>query len=105
MFVRMVWGKLRPGSWNEYESHYKESVIGEATNVTGLTSRQLLRSTEDPDEGISLSTWDTLEHLLEYERGEIRGSLAQQVEHLYRGEYSVKHYEVDESVGWSSRDA
>ena len=60
MFVRMVWGKLRPGSWNEYESHYKENVIGKA-NITGLLSRQLLRSTEDPDEGISLSNWDTLE--------------------------------------------
>ncbi len=89
MFVRMVWGKLRPGSWNEYESHYKENVVGKANDVTGLISRQLLRSTEDPDEG----TRDTLEHLLAYERGETRGTLAKQVEHLYRGEYSVSHYE------------
>ena len=93
MFVRMVWGKLRPGSWAEYESHYRNSVVGNTNDVPGLVSRQLLRSTEDPDEGISLSNWDTLEHLLEYERSETRGTLAKQVEHLYRGEYSVKHYE------------
>ena len=104
MFVRMVWGKLRPGTWNEYESHYRENVIGKANNVTGLISRQLLRGTEDPDEGISLTTWDTLEHLLESERGETRGRLAKEVEHLYRGEYSVSHYEVDDSVSWLSRD-
>ena len=56
--------------------------------------RHLLRSTEDPDEGISVSIWDSMEDLLEYERGEFRQSLAKEVEHLYRGEYWVKHFEV-----------
>ena len=53
MYIRMVWGKLRPGAWGEYERHYHERVAG-AGNVKGLKERQLLRSTEDPDEGISL---------------------------------------------------
>lgn len=94
MFVRMVWGKLRPGSWEEYQHHYNTRVAANAPTIKGLRQRQLLRSTEDPDEGISLSEWDTLEDLLAYERGEFRGSLAKEVEHLYRGEYWVKHFEV-----------
>ena len=94
MFVRMVWGKLRPGSWEEYQHHYSTRVASNAPTIKGLRQRQLLRSTEDPDEGISLSEWDTLEDLLAYERGEFRGSLAKEVEHLYRGEYWVKHFEV-----------
>jgi heme-degrading monooxygenase HmoA len=99
MYVRMVWGKLRPGSWGEYEHHYTERVAGGAANkVKGLRERQLLRSTEDPDEGISLSVWDTLEDLLSYERGELRGGLAKEVEHLYRGEYWVKHFEVTSTL-------
>ena len=94
MYVRMVWGKLRPGSWGDYERHYHERVAGASNGVKGLQERQLLRSTEDPDEGISVSIWDSLEDLLEYERGEFRQSLAKEVEHLYRGEYWVKHFEV-----------
>ena len=26
MYVRMVWGSLRPGSWAEYEKHYRDRV-------------------------------------------------------------------------------
>jgi heme-degrading monooxygenase HmoA len=93
MYVRMVWGKLRPGAWGEYERHYHERVAG-AGNVTGLRERQLLRSTEDPDEGISVSVWNTLEDLRNYETSEFRQTMAREVEHLYRGEYWVKHFEI-----------
>jgi heme-degrading monooxygenase HmoA len=93
MYVRMVWGKLRPGAWGEYERHYHERVAG-AGDVKGLRERQLLRSTEDLDEGISISVWDTLEDLRNYETGEFRQTLAREVEHLYRGEYWVKHFEI-----------
>ena len=94
MYIRMVWGKLRPGSWDEYERHYMERLAASAPNIPGLRERQLLRSNEDPDEGMSLSVWDTLEDMLNYERGEFRGALAREAEHLYRGEYWVKHFEV-----------
>ena len=94
MYIRMVWGSLRPGSWEEYERHYRERVTASSTDVKGLRQRQLLRSSEDPDEGVSLSVWDSLDDLVSYERGEFRGTLAKEVEHLYRGEYWVKHFEV-----------
>ena len=94
MYIRMVWGSLRPGSWEEYERPYRERVAASSTEVKGLRQRQLLRSSEDPDEGMSLSVWDSLDDLVSYERGEFRGNLAREVEHLYRGEYWVKHFEV-----------
>ena len=94
MYIRMVWGSLRPGSWEEYERHYTERVAASSPEIKGLRQRQLLRSSEDPDEGVSISVWDSLDDLLTYERGEFRGTLAREVEHLYRGEYWVKHFEV-----------
>ena len=94
MYVRMVWGKLQPGTWQDYERHYHDRVANANYAVKGLQERQLLRSTEDPDEGISVSIWNSVEDLLEYERGEFRQRLAKEVEHLYRGEYWVKHFEV-----------
>ena len=92
-YIRIVWGKLRPGSWEDYAHHYRERVGG-STNANGLGERQLLRSSEDPDEGLSVSTWDTLADLRNYETGEFRQRVAKEVEHLYRGEYWVKHFEV-----------
>ena len=92
-YIRMVWGKLRPGSWEEYERHYHERVAG-STTAKGLQERQLLRSTEDPDEGISVGIWDTVDDLLNYERSEFRQSLVKEVEHLYRGDHWVKHFEI-----------
>ncbi len=89
-YIRMVWGKLRPGSWEEYERHYHDRVAG-STNAKGLQERQLLRSTEDSDEGISVSIWDKVDDLLNYERSEFRQSLVKEVEHLYRGDHWVKH--------------
>ncbi len=94
MYIRMVWGKLRPGTWQNYERHYHDRVANASNAVKGLQERQLLRSTEDPDEGISVSIWNSVEDLLEYERGDFRQRLAKAVEHLYRGEYWVKHFEV-----------
>ena len=94
MFVRMVWGKLHAGFWDQYERHYHQNVAGARVPITGLRERQLLRSTEDPDEGISVSIWETLENLRNHETGEFRQNAAREVEHLYRGEYWVKHFEV-----------
>ena len=98
MFIRMVWGKLRPGTWDEYERHYHERLAGSAGTIPGLKERQLLRSTEDADEGVSVSIRDTLDNMRAYEVGEFRQSVAKEMEHLYRGEYWVKHFEVISST-------
>ena len=98
MFIRMVWGKLRPGIWGEYERHYHERLANsDNTAIQGLKERQLLRGTEDPDEGISVSIWETLDDLRNYETGEFRQNVAREMEHLYRGEYWVKHFEISSS--------
>ena len=96
--VMMAWGKLRLGSWNQYEDFYRNQVLqGSGGKVEGMSERLLLRSTEDPDEGISVSVWDSEETLVRYERSDSRRSIAQGVEGLYRGEFWVKHFQVADS--------
>ena len=97
MHVMIAWGKLRLGGWDQYEKFYRERVQPTTKSVTGLRERQLLRSTEDPDEGISLSIWETQEDLVNYERSEVRQNLANDVKDLYRGEFWVKHFEVSDA--------
>ena len=96
-FLMMAWGKLRLGSWDQYEDYYRGQVEQTTGSVDGLRYRMLLRSTEDPDEGLSVSVWDNEESLLAYERSELRRNMAQEVENLYRGEFWVKHFEVTDT--------
>ena len=93
MYLRIAWGKLRPGTWEEYERHYCERVIPSDKDIEGLRERRLLRCAQNPDEGISFSVWDTLEDLVCYERSEARQAFAKEVEHLFNGEYWVKNIE------------
>ena len=97
MHVMVVWGKLRLGTWEQFENFYNERVKTNAGSVPGLRERQLLRSTEDPDEGMSVSMWDTQQDLINYERSQVRQELAKEAEHLYRGDFWVKHFEVRDS--------
>ena len=96
--VMMAWGKLRLGSWDQYEEFYRNQVLqGSGGKVDGMSERLLLRSTEDPDEGISVSVWDSEEALVRYERSDLRRNMAREVEGLYRGEFWVKHFQVADS--------
>ena len=95
--VMMAWGKLRLGAWDQYEQFYRTSALQNGADIPGLTARLLLRSTEDPDEGISLSHWQTEEALLNYERSPLRRDMAQEIENLYRGQFWVKHFQVTDS--------
>ena len=98
MHVMIAWGKLRLGAWDQFAQFYKERVGPTTKTIKGLRERQLLRSTEDPDEGMSVSIWDSQEDLFNYERSEQRETLAKEAEHLYRGEFWVKHFEVTDTT-------
>ncbi len=97
--VMMAWGKLRLGTWDQFEQFYRGQVLPTSNDVDGLIERQLLRSAEDPDEGLSLSVWESEDKLLTYEHSGLRRDLAQDVADLYRGEFWVKHFEVSDSNG------
>ena len=95
--IMMAWGKLRLGSWDQYEQYYCDNVLKIEGEPIGLVDRMLLRSVEDPDEGVSVSVWESEESLLRYERSEQRRSIAQEVDNLYRGQFWVKHFVVTDS--------
>ena len=95
--VMMAWGKLRLGAWDQYEQFYRNQVLNNGAEVPGLHTRLLLRSAEDPDEGMSVSHWESEESLLRYERSDLRRNMAQEVESLYRGQFWIKHFQVTDS--------
>jgi heme-degrading monooxygenase HmoA len=94
MFCRILWGKLRPGKWDEYERFYNEVVVPGTAKMPGFRGRQLLRSSENPDEGISLTFWETTQEMEQYVASETRANIAKGAENMYTGEYWVKDFEV-----------
>ena len=66
MYVRIFWGKLVPGTWDAYERHYLENVVPLSEQFKGFQGRQLFRSMTNPDEGMSISFWDTQEDMEKY---------------------------------------
>jgi hypothetical protein len=45
MRVRIIYGKLRPGTWDEYEQAYKD-VMNQAGEIPGLRARWLTRDVD-----------------------------------------------------------
>ncbi len=98
MYLRIAWGKLHPGAWDEYERHYCERIVPSDKDFDGLLGRQLLRCAQNPDEGISFSVWDNLEDRAAYESSETHQAFAKEVDHLYQGDYWVKTLEFTQGT-------
>ncbi|MDH3443133.1 MAG: antibiotic biosynthesis monooxygenase [Deltaproteobacteria bacterium] len=98
MYARVHWGKIKPGMWDEYERYYDQKVVKSTEGMKGFRGRRLLRSTDNPEEGISISLWEAKEDLESYVGSSQRKNLGKEAERLYSGEYWVKHFEVRSST-------
>ena len=94
MFARLAWGKVKPGTWDEYERIYHEEILPATREVKGLSLRELLQGADDPDEGISLTLWESREDLDAYERSSLHQDMVDRARAFYVGEFWVKHFDV-----------
>jgi heme-degrading monooxygenase HmoA len=70
MIMRITWGRIHPGKWDEYEKTYNATVVAKSKDIKGLRGRWLARDMADQDAGYSVSLWDSAEDLEAYERSE-----------------------------------
>ena len=94
MLARVAWGKVKPGTWQEYERVYHDAILPDTRDVRGLVFRELLRGVDDPNEGISLTLWESREDLDAYEQSDRYQRLVDRARAFYVGEFWVKHFEV-----------
>jgi len=66
MYMRLVWAKVRPGSWAKHEAKYRELD----QPAPGLKSRWLVRDTNEPDAMFVVALWETLEAMRAWESSE-----------------------------------
>jgi len=71
MIARVAWGKVRPGTWQDYERVYHDAILPDTRNLRGLVFRELLQAADDPNEGISLTLWESRDDLDTYEQSEV----------------------------------
>lgn len=92
MIFRISWGKVKPGTWPQFESAYIQATKDQ--RVEGLKGRWLCQDTADADAGFTISLWESPEALAEYERGEAFRKLSKSFEPFFVGEYKTTKCEV-----------
>ncbi len=103
MYMRIIWGKLRAGQWEAYEEAYKNVLRPGRENIRGLKGRWLVRDTDDPDAGYSVSLWDTMQAMERYEASDFfRRKVMPALQPFFRDDFTTTHCEVrikEEFVG------
>jgi heme-degrading monooxygenase HmoA len=89
MYLRIIHGKLRPGTWSEFERAYK-AAVADAGPIYGLQGRWLTRDVDDEDAGTTISLWSTEADLQAYEESpELREKITKQLQPFFSGDYTT----------------
>jgi heme-degrading monooxygenase HmoA len=94
MMLRIIHGKLKPGTWDSYERSYKE-VMGRAGKISGLKGRWLAHAVDDPDAGYTISLWKNDAAMRAYESGTVlQQTILPQLTPFFSGNYETTRCEV-----------
>jgi heme-degrading monooxygenase HmoA len=94
MIMRITWGKLRPGSWSEFEKTYRATVAAKG-QIKGLRGRWLLQDSADKDTGFSVSLWESAADLEAYEQSDLyRNEFVPALQPFFAGEYKTYRSDV-----------
>ena len=98
MIARVAWGKVKPGTWQEYEQVYHDAILPDTRNVNGLVFRELLQGVDDPNEGISLTLWERREDLDAYEQSELYQRLVDRARAFYVEQTPLGRFGTPEEI-------
>jgi heme-degrading monooxygenase HmoA len=94
MMLRIIHGKLKPGTWNSYEQAYKE-VMANVGKIPGLRGRWLAHVADDPDAGYSMSLWENESAMRTYEGSNIlQQTILPKLTPYFSGNYTTTHCDV-----------
>jgi heme-degrading monooxygenase HmoA len=94
MMLRIIHGKLKPGTWDSYERAYKD-VMKKAGKIPGLRGRWLAHAVDDLDAGYTISLWENDAAMRSYESGEIlQKTILPRLKPFFSGEYNTTRCEV-----------
>ena len=92
MVMRITWGRLRGGTWSEFERTYRANIEGKT--VKGLCGRLLVQDSGDKDTGFAMSLWENLADMETYEKSKLYEELMAKFQPFFVGEYKTHRCEV-----------
>jgi heme-degrading monooxygenase HmoA len=104
MLLRIIRGKLKPGTWDAFEQAYK-TAIASAGHVEGLRGRWLVQDLEDPDSGSTISLWRTEDALRAYENSDLlKEVITAKLSPFFSGQYETRRSRVRFAEGSPAPD-
>jgi heme-degrading monooxygenase HmoA len=99
MFMRISWGRIRPGKWNEYERRF-DKLVAVQTEAGGPKRRLLVRDLDEPDAGFAISIFETEQEMRAWGKdSEARQRVQTEMADIYIGEYRTRQCEVRRQIG------
>ena len=94
MFIRIISGTVRPGSWPQFQQAYLHA-IADAGPVEGLMGRWLTRDIDKADAGTTISLWATREAMEAYENSDVlRDKINAPLSPYFVGDYRTSKSQV-----------
>lgn len=93
MYMRIVWGKILPGKWNEFEAAFKTAMAMRG-DVKGLVNHWLARDQNDGNAGYSVTIWQSEADMLAFWDSPRRKELMAPLEPFYVNQFTATHCEV-----------
>ena len=97
MYIRMTFVQLKPEKREAARKLYNDEVISTHKGRNGLRFVHLLESTDNKEEGIAVTAWDTREDAMAYEKGGDYENLVGKFREMIIGEPLLKSYQITAS--------
>lgn len=94
MYVRMTFFKAKEGKMDDLRWQYNDKVLPLHKNHKGIRFVHLLESLDAPNEGVSVTAWDTKTDMEDYEKSGDYEKLLSIFEDYFDGAPIQKSYEV-----------
>ena len=93
MFMRIVWGKILPGKWAEFEAAFRSAMAARG-DLKGLKNHWLARDQEDPEAGYSITLWDSESDMRAFWDSPKCKQVMAPLESFYVNQFTTTHCEV-----------
>lgn len=97
MYLRLTYFKVKPGKMDELRNLYVNDVIPAHKSHKGIRFVHLLECMDNPEDGISVTAWDTKGDLEMYEKSGDYRKIVGKFREMFAGEPTLKSYEVTSS--------
>jgi heme-degrading monooxygenase HmoA len=93
MILRIGRGRIKPGSWDEFEKVY-ERLLVEGEQPEGIRARWLVRDTSDDSSGFTIGIWEDAATAAAWVASDTFADVQEQMGPFFDGDYESYTCEV-----------